>query len=120
MSPVRGASTSISRCLAIRYVGAESSAHQDGIYFALSKVAPSDVTDGLSKTLAFTEIKLVEDTDSHDIRGRYHNPTHGGAMFTTLYPPNTTRPDRFNWCALEAAGGCAVHPNDNGHATRGA
>jgi prepilin-type processing-associated H-X9-DG protein len=82
------------------YTGAESSAHQNGIYFALSKVAPSDVTDGLSKTLAFIEIKLVEDTDSHDIRGRYHNPTHGGVMFTTLYPPNTTRPDRFNWCAI--------------------
>jgi prepilin-type N-terminal cleavage/methylation domain-containing protein len=83
------------------YIGAESSAHQDGIFFALSEVAPSDVTDGLSKTLAFTEIKLVEDTDSHDIRGRYHNPTHGGVTFTTLYPPNTTRPDRFNWCALK-------------------
>ncbi|MEX2171560.1 MAG: DUF1559 domain-containing protein [Pirellulales bacterium] len=83
------------------YSGAESSAHQDGVYFALSEVAPADVTDGLSKTFAFTEIKLVQDTDSHDIRGRYHNPTHGGVMFTTLYPPNTPRPDRFNWCALK-------------------
>jgi prepilin-type N-terminal cleavage/methylation domain-containing protein/prepilin-type processing-associated H-X9-DG protein len=79
----------------------ESSAHQDGVYFALSEVKPGDITDGLSNTLAFTEIKLVEDTDSHDIRGRYHNPTHGGVTFTTLYPPNTTRPDRFNWCALK-------------------
>jgi prepilin-type N-terminal cleavage/methylation domain-containing protein len=81
--------------------GPESSAYQDGIFFALSKVAPGDITDGLSNTLAATEIKLVQDTDSHDIRGRYHNPTHGGVMFTTLYPPNTTRPDRFNWCALK-------------------
>lgn len=83
------------------YVGPASSAHQDGIYFALSAVAPSDILDGLSNTLAFTEIKLVEDTDSHDLRGRYHNPTHGGVLFTTLYPPNTSRPDRFNWCALK-------------------
>jgi prepilin-type N-terminal cleavage/methylation domain-containing protein len=82
------------------YNGPQSSAHQNGIYFALSEVDPGDITDGLSNTLAFSEIKLVEDTDSHDIRGRYHNPTHGGVMFTTLYPPNTTRPDRFNWCAL--------------------
>jgi prepilin-type processing-associated H-X9-DG protein len=22
-------------------------------------------------------------------------------LFTTLYPPNTSRPDRFNWCALK-------------------
>jgi len=82
------------------YSKPESSAHQDGIYFAISRVEPSSVTDGLSNTLAFTEIKLVEDTDSHDLRGRYHNPTHGGVMFTTLYPPNTSRPDQFNWCAL--------------------
>jgi prepilin-type N-terminal cleavage/methylation domain-containing protein/prepilin-type processing-associated H-X9-DG protein len=83
------------------YAGPASSAHQDGVYFALSEVAPADITDGLSNTLAFTEIKLVEDTDSHDLRGRYHNPTHGGVLFTTLYPPNTSRPDRFNWCALK-------------------
>ncbi|QDT75074.1 DUF1559 domain-containing protein [Lacipirellula limnantheis] len=82
-------------------VGAASSARQDGVYFALSKISPADITDGLSNTLAFTEIKLVEDTDSHDLRGRYHNPTHGGVLFTTLYPPNTSRPDRFNWCALK-------------------
>ena len=81
--------------------GPASSANQDGIYFALSEVKPADILDGLSNTLAFTEIKMVEDTDSHDLRGRYHNPTHGGVLFTTLYPPNTSRPDRFNWCALK-------------------
>ena len=81
--------------------GPASSARQDGVYFALSEVKAADILDGLSNTLAFTEIKMVEDTDSHDLRGRYHNPTHGGVLFTTLYPPNTSRPDRFNWCALK-------------------
>ncbi len=72
----------------------------------LSEVKAADILDSLSSTLAFTEIKMVEDTDSHDLRGRYHNSTHGGVLFTTLYPPNTTRPDSFNW-SRSAAGRCS-------------
>jgi prepilin-type N-terminal cleavage/methylation domain-containing protein len=75
------------------------SANLDGMFFAVSKVTPADVTDGLSNTLLLAELVLVEDTVSHDIRGRYHNPAHGGVYFTTLYPPNTSRPDVFNWCS---------------------
>jgi prepilin-type processing-associated H-X9-DG protein len=41
----------------------------------------------------------VEDTSSHDVRGRYYNPAHGGVLFSTLYPPNTSVPDQFNWCS---------------------
>jgi prepilin-type N-terminal cleavage/methylation domain-containing protein len=77
----------------------EASAQLNGMMFAVSKVEVGDISDGTSKTLLLSELILVEDTDSHDIRGRYHNPGHGGVLFTTLYPPNTTVPDQFNWCA---------------------
>jgi hypothetical protein len=77
----------------------EASAQANGMMFAVSKVEMGDITDGTSKTLLLSELILVEDTDSHDIRGRYHNPSHGGVLFTTLYPPNTSSPDHFNWCA---------------------
>ena len=42
---------------------------------------------------------LSHDTDSHDIRGRYHNPAHGGVLFSTRLPPNNMVPDQLNWCA---------------------
>ena len=77
----------------------EASAQLNGMMFAVSTVEMGDITDGTSKTLLLSELILVEDTDSHDIRGRYYNPAHGGVLFTTLYPPNTTTPDHFNWCA---------------------
>lgn len=77
----------------------QASANADGIFFALSDVSMEDITDGSSNTLLFSELILVEDTDSHDIRGRYHNPAHGGVLFSTLNPPNSTQPDVFNWCA---------------------
>ena len=77
----------------------QASADTDGVFFALSKVSMGDITDGSSNTLLFSELILVEDTDSHDIRGRYHNPAHGGVLFSTLNPPNTSQPDVFNWCA---------------------
>jgi prepilin-type N-terminal cleavage/methylation domain-containing protein len=77
----------------------EASAQLNGMMFAVSKVEMGDISDGTSKTLLFSELILVEDTDSHDLRGRYHNPCTGGVNFTTLYPPNTTVPDQFNWCA---------------------
>ena len=66
--------------------------------FAASRVKPGQVTDGMSKTLLLSEIVLVEDTASQDIRGRYYNPAHGGVMFTTQFSPNTTRPDRVKFC----------------------
>ncbi len=77
----------------------QASANTDGVLYALSEVSMADITDGSSNTLLLSELILVEDTDSHDIRGRYHNPAHGGVLFSTLNPPNTTLPDVFNWCS---------------------
>lgn len=81
-----------------KYGGPLASAHQDGMMFAASRVKAGMVTDGMSKTLILSEIVLVEDTNSQDIRGRYYNPAHGGVMFTTQYPPNTSAPDRVKFC----------------------
>ena len=77
----------------------ESSANLDGLFFAVSKVRIGDITDGTSNTAMASELILSPDTDSHDIRGRYHNPAHGGVLFSTMYPPNNMIPDHFNWCA---------------------
>ncbi|MEM6330459.1 MAG: DUF1559 domain-containing protein [Planctomycetota bacterium] len=77
----------------------QASARLNGIFFAVSEVSYNKITDGSTKTALFSEIVLVEDTTSHDIRGRYYNPAHGGVYFTTLNPPNSPEPDVFNWCS---------------------
>ncbi len=71
----------------------------NGIFFAISEVNYGQIEDGSSHTAAVSELILSEDTDSHDIRGRYYNPAHGGVFFSTRVTPNTLVPDRFNWCA---------------------
>jgi prepilin-type N-terminal cleavage/methylation domain-containing protein len=76
-----------------------SSAHLNGVFFAQSKVRIGQIEDGTSHTALVSELILSPDTDSHDIRGRYYNPGHGGVLFSTRITPNTLVPDRFNWCA---------------------
>lgn len=75
-----------------------TSLKRDGIFHALSKTRLTDVKDGTTNTALVSELKLVEDTNGHDIRGRYYNPAHSGVMFSTRIPPNTSVPDQFNWC----------------------
>lgn len=70
----------------------------DGLFYAISKVRFSDITDGTSHTAAFTEVILSPDTTGHVIHGRYHNPAHGGVFFSTRLPPNAKVPDQLNWC----------------------
>lgn len=76
-----------------------SSGNVDGVIYALSRTTLETITDGTSNTAMLGEIILSPDTTSHDIRGRYHNPAHGGVLFTTLYAPNNMIPDQFNWCS---------------------
>ena len=76
-----------------------NSANGNGLFFALSKVRITDIKDGSSNTAMSSELILTPDKGSHDIRGRYHNPAHGGVLFSTRLPPNNLVPDRFNWCA---------------------
>lgn len=76
---------------------------RNGISFPLSAIRFAHVRDGLSNTLAASEIMLVPEpigggNSTIDTRGRYHNNMHGGCNFTTLYPPNTTVPDWLPLC----------------------
>lgn len=74
----------------------------NGIFPPLRGIKPAHVIDGASNTLMFSEIRLVPDgaqgTGKEDIRGRLINCRHTGALFSTLYAPNTTEPDRHHYC----------------------
>ncbi len=71
----------------------------NGIMYARSATRMKDILDGTSHTALVSEIILSPDTYDNDIRGRYYNPSHGGVLFSTLYPPNTTVPDQVDWCS---------------------
>jgi prepilin-type N-terminal cleavage/methylation domain-containing protein/prepilin-type processing-associated H-X9-DG protein len=79
--------------------GLTSSASLNGLFFALSRVRLTDVTDGTSNTAMSSELILSPDTIDNDVRGRYYNPAHCGTLFSTRIPPNTLVPDQFDWCS---------------------
>ncbi|WP_439625891.1 DUF1559 domain-containing protein [Gemmata sp.] len=62
----------------------------NGMFYGKSKVRITDVTDGTTNTVMVSEILLVQDTGTHDIRGRIWNSVHAGTEFSTANPPNTT------------------------------
>jgi prepilin-type processing-associated H-X9-DG protein len=100
--PTQGFSGNYVTCAGNGYFnegGVESSARLNGMFFAVSQVRLGDVIDGTSSTALSSEIILSPDVEDHDIRGRYHNPAHGGVLFSTRIPPNTLVPDQFNWCS---------------------
>jgi prepilin-type N-terminal cleavage/methylation domain-containing protein len=78
--------------------GLKISRNLDGIIFPKSKVTMSQVTDGSSNTLLYSELILVKDGTLNDIRGRYSNPIHGNVYFSTRRTPNSSEPDRHTWC----------------------
>lgn len=78
-----------------------NSAKLNGIYFAVSKVKPGDITDGTSHTAMLSELILTPDVTDDDERGRYYDPIPGGTQFTTLHPPNTSVPDFINWISKD-------------------
>lgn len=85
-----------------------NSAQLDGLSFPLSAVKLKDVTDGLSKTVAVSEIMVIPEAvgggvPAIDTRGRYHNNYHGGCNFSTRNPPNTTVTDRLVFCSNQIA-----------------
>jgi prepilin-type N-terminal cleavage/methylation domain-containing protein len=79
--------------------GLASSSQLNGMFFPLSKVRLSEVTDGASNTAMISELILSPDTIDNDIRGRYYNPAHCGTLFSTRIPPNTMVPDQLDWCS---------------------
>jgi prepilin-type N-terminal cleavage/methylation domain-containing protein/prepilin-type processing-associated H-X9-DG protein len=77
----------------------------NGLFYVYSKTTISSVTDGTSNTLMGSEIMVVPDTttnpattNGNDMRGRYYNMWQGNTWFSTLYPPNTSAPDRATYC----------------------
>ncbi len=82
----------------------------DGMFYPVSRTDTADLTDGLSNTIMGSELRLAPDSvaasgtgnvvcgGSHDLRGRYYNSYHGGFLFTTLRPPNTTVGDVMQYC----------------------
>ena len=81
---------------------AEESKNLNGVFPASRAIRLSEISDGLSNTLFFSEILLVPDGEvgsgKEDIRGRYLNCRHAGVLFSTLRKPNTKEPDRHNYC----------------------
>ena len=66
----------------------------DGAMFYLSKcVTLSSVVDGLSNTLMFGELLLVNDTTDNDKRGDVYNDERMGSGFSTILTPNSSTPD---------------------------
>jgi prepilin-type N-terminal cleavage/methylation domain-containing protein len=82
--------------------GVASSTSLNGLFMANAAKSIAHIRDGTSNTLLASELILVPDgppgSMQQDVRGRYHNAKHAGVMFSTLYPPNTSQPDRFNHC----------------------
>jgi prepilin-type N-terminal cleavage/methylation domain-containing protein len=82
--------------------GFANSAKLNGLFFPQSAITAAHIRDGLSNTLLGSEIVLVPDgaigSGREDVRGRYHNVGHAGALFSTLYTPNPSQPDRFSYC----------------------
>ena len=92
--------------------------HLNGIAYPVSKTRPSEITDGLSKTLLGTEIIVVPDlagtgvagNAGGDLRGRYFNNWEGNCLFSTLYPPNTAQADVSGYCDQYPNAPCQLSP----------
>lgn len=82
----------------------------NGMFYGISKIKMTDVTDGTSNTVMVGEILLSPDTTtSHDIRGRIWNSIHTGTGFSTIYPPNSTVGDNpQGYCNAIAGAPCAT------------
>lgn len=82
----------------------------NGVYFSQSKVRISQITDGTSNTLAFSEIILAPDetggpntVTTNDLRGRYYNPSELNTTFSTANHINTSAPDVLEFCNSQGA-----------------
>ncbi|BBO33336.1 hypothetical protein PLANPX_2948 [Lacipirellula parvula] len=74
-----------------------ASSKVDGMLVGGANIKLKQCLDGTSNTALLSEIRLVEDANGNDARGRYYNPAHGGVLFTTLEPPNSARGDEVSW-----------------------
>lgn len=95
----------------------EECVNLNGIFPPFKALRVADVMDGASNTLFFSELRLVPDgamgSGGEDIRGRLINCRHTGALFSTLYAPNTSEPDRHNYCISTKYAPCTRTTNKN-------
>jgi prepilin-type N-terminal cleavage/methylation domain-containing protein len=85
----------------------------NGMFYCLSRTRMSDVIDGTSNTLMGSEILLMKDTGSHDLRGRYYNTWQGNVLVSTLEGPNTTIGDLSSYCIAGKKTPCAALGTSN-------
>jgi hypothetical protein len=89
----------------------------NGIFYGMSKVKLTDVTDGTTNTVMVSELLVLQDTGTHEIRGRVWNSIHAGTGFTTLYPPNSTVGDNvMTYCVVGPKMPCGNQSNTNAFA----
>jgi len=76
----------------------------NGVFFGASKIRMTDIIDGTSNTLFASEVAFAANaaTSSQggkpfDPRGCIWNPIHGGALFSTIYPPNSSVGDLLEY-----------------------
>jgi len=65
----------------------------NGVFYVKSKHSVANIPDGTSNTVFASEILLVPDVGTNDLRGRYCNSWYGNNNFVTLNPPNSTVAD---------------------------
>lgn len=93
-------------------IGAPNGVHLNGTFYSFSRTRMGDIIDGTSHTIIGGELVLAADTTFHDMRGRYHNAVHGGALFSTQYPPNTSVGDKSDYCVAIRRAPCQTPGND--------
>jgi len=69
----------------------------NGVFYVKSKHTVATISDGTSNTVFASEILVVPDTTTNDLRGRYCNTWYLNSSFTTAQPPNTTLADRVGY-----------------------
>lgn len=71
----------------------------NGMFFGRSKIRMRDITDGTSNQAMLGEILLHRQWQTQeDLRGSQFNDYQFSTLISTLYPPNTSNPDRRGWC----------------------
>src|SRR5262249_10587809 len=89
-----------------------------GAFYPLARTTMVSIVDGTSNPLMGSETNLSKDLTGHDVRGRYHNARHGGALFSTVYPPNTAVPDNTPYCQPILRAPCTTTSSDEFLAAR--